>query len=179
MENLTSLISQGQDPSRKIVLRYRSLLAITGRGTITFGVWGVVRWVLYYMFDSRDIERIIRKTDPTGEIISQRGSRLLVFVMMLVVIQIDLCIRLYIGRSAIAESRGKKKKSIYLMVALVYTVLSFFSLITGVIRGDTYTTSWIVESATFLVDLTAEIVLAELIYAAFRLRKLRQGKAGA
>ncbi len=170
MENLTSLISRGQDPSRRTILRYQNLLNITGRGTITFGIWSVVRWVLYYMFDSRDLERIIRKADPTGEVISRQGSRILVFWLLLLVMQIDLGIRMYIGRSAIAESRGRKKKSIYLGVAALYTVMSFISLIGGVLRGDTYTSSWIVEAATFLVDLTAEVVLVELVYAACRLR---------
>ena len=77
------------------------------------------------------------------------------------------------GRSARAVGLGKKRKRAYLVLAGIMAAGSLASMIYFVTGFSMDQYDSILDAAvTFLVELTSFILLAELLAAAFRIRKL-------
>ena len=107
-----------QDDSVKL-RKYENILTISGIGVIAFGLWSVIKAALYFIVQPLDIVSIM----PTEEVQALGDLKVLmngvVLGMILFVLMLDLLLRIYIGRSAIAVGRGrKKKKTIYIILAV-------------------------------------------------------------
>lgn len=91
-----------------------------GLGVIAFGVWSVVKTVLYVALDTESSLR------------SFEGEPYLILGFWIVLggaLAIDLALRFYVGRSAIAEGNGAKRRTAYSVLALLMAALSFVLLV--------------------------------------------------
>ncbi|MBP5167762.1 MAG: hypothetical protein ILP14_00965 [Oscillospiraceae bacterium] len=141
-----------------------------GTGIILFGAWSVVRAML--VLQAKPLAELDLPDDPQIVLF----IKILFFLFLGFFLLASFSFRLYIGLSAQAEGTGRKKKSFYLYltaVILLINILAFFlslySLFTNRF-GNYNTLDYIV---TILVDLTSNILLAQLISTALRVRKLR------
>lgn len=144
-------------------------LRTLGAGVILLGAWTYIKFALtYLMYDSQKDDYGVPPAFVPW-----------IIAFVLVFAGIDFLLRLYIGLSARAEGKGKRKRVFYLIVtgfllsleiaaALVDIYFIFFAY-------DTLFTLII----TFIIDLTSMILLLELMINAVGIRRLRRREATA
>ena len=157
-------------------LRRKQVTLVTlGTGVILFGVWSVVKSLLYF------------RTNLFNDLDTQIEPKLLPYVKLAVVVIValfvlaDMGIRLKIGRRARAEGMGRRQKNGYLILAALIVLVNIIGDLLGVYALVKYGVSeqsgpdYIVS---VLVDLSSTALLAELIVTVLRVRKLRAMSEG-
>ena len=147
----------------------QSDLVAIGLGVIAFGVWSVIKTVLYVAFHTESV---------LGSLEGDKYLILTFWVLLGGVLAIGLALRLYIGLSAIAEGKGKKRKAGYIVLSLLMSVLSFVLLAAGLLAqgfagaaGNT--------AVTLMVEMTSDVLLLEMSISAIRVRRMKKSTAGA
>ena len=102
--------------------KYEHTLAISGAAVVAFGIWSVVKAVVYFIVIP--LAKVGADLRETGGVdfesiqsfgITDRGLGYITAISIVLVLMIDLLMRFYVGRSAIIEGRGRKKSFFYLM----------------------------------------------------------------
>ncbi len=159
-----------------IELRRRRInLSTLGTGVVAFGVWNVLKTILY-IFASPVSFINTEGAGAYGAVV-----RLIFYALLGLLLALDLSLRLYIGLSARAEGRGRRKGSGYIIAAAVLFAMT----------AAYYVAAWVTHSNTRLenqaaldyyvsmfVDITAMIMLGDLLYTAIRARKLEKQMGG-
>ena len=144
------------------IRRLESNLTTIGTGVIAFGFWGFLKFILSYLFLG---------AQSVGIDGDEYITVIAVFVWA-VAILIPL-VYLWIGMSARAEGRGKRKSALYLfMVGWIIFVSTIAILL------ELYSLSklkdWFEIIVTLIIDLTRYVFLIELMVYSISLRKLRK-----
>ena len=156
-------------------LRRKQVTLVTlGTGVILFGVWSVVKSLLYF------------RTNLFADLDTQVEPELLPYMLATVVIVAlfvlaDLGIRLKIGRRARAEGMGRRQKNGYLILAALIVLVNITADLLGVyyiVKNGVPEQSGPDYIVSVLVDLSSTILLAELIITVLRVRKLRAMSEG-
>ena len=196
------MLTERNDSERIRLRRYSDRLAICGGGVIMFSLWNVMRIVLFAIAQPHDLISTINMDEFAGELeeallansdlSASMGAADLRSLINAVIIGFFFlffaCLLLplfYMGRSAIVDGRGLKRKTpVYILVALLAAALLTYSLCPRVVtiirefmaappQADALDTFDILE-ASFIFDLTNDIAIIELIYCAIRTRLLRK-----
>lgn len=149
--------------------KHRSRLKISGYAVIAFGLWSIIRIFLMRYFDPLSFEAMLgEETDIPREFYDE-----VVFIGLLVFLSVDLLYRFFVGRAAIREGNGKKRKIIYAFFALVYGLIS--------VCGDIHYTvllfsqgGRLIGLTDILVDLSACVAMFEIVYSAAAIRVLEK-----
>lgn len=152
-------------------LRRNQIALVTlGTGTILFGVWSVIKTVLY-LLAGPSLDSALEGDPSLTPII-----KFFIFLILSLLMLIDLSLRLFVGRAARAEGMGKKPKSAYLYLAglllafsAVVDLYSLYSFFTGTLKNQ----SGLDYAVSMLVELNSLVLLAGLIVTGRRVRKLR------
>ncbi|MBQ9518927.1 MAG: hypothetical protein IJR59_03420 [Firmicutes bacterium] len=104
--------------------RYSDRLALSGWGVILLGIWESVRAAMSIYFNRAIIFDLIREGLDDTELPFMDLAFALFVGFMVFIYGISLLIHLYIGKSAIADSKGKKKKNLYLVLAALVVLVS-------------------------------------------------------
>lgn len=144
------------------IRRLESNLTTIGTGIIAFGFWGFLKFILSYLFLG-------------AQSVGIDGDEYITVVAIFVwavAILIPL-VYLWIGMSARAEGRGKRKSILYLfMVGWIIFVSTIAILM------ELYSLSklkdWFEIIVTLIIDLTRYVFLIELMVYSISLRKLRK-----
>ena len=144
------------------IRKLESNLTTIGTGIIAFGFWGFLKFILSYLFLG---------AQSVGIDGDEYITVIAVFVWA-VAILIPL-VYLWIGMSARAEGRGKRKSALYLfMVGWIIFVSTIAILL------ELYSLSklkdWFEIIVTLIIDLTRYVFLIELMVYSISLRKLRK-----
>ena len=144
------------------IRKLESDLTTIGTGIIAFGFWGFLKFILSYLFLG---------AQSVGIDGDEYITVIAIFVWA-VAILIPL-VYLWIGMSARAEGRGKRKSALYLfMVGWIIFVSTIAILM------ELYSLSklkdWFEIIVTLIIDLTRYVFLIELMVYSISLRKLRK-----
>ena len=150
------------------------LLVEAGVGVILFAVWNITRVNLYLGLAPIPVEAVYEEAVRNGI-----GEKLFLIVMIAVLAVIliwQLSIRLYIGMSAIAEGKGKKKGCAYLVWAAVLLVSDFqinWQAFDGknIPGGGEATVNQIISMC---LEAASAYVLLQLLIFGIRVKKLRK-----
>lgn len=144
------------------IRRLESNLSTIGTGIIAFGFWGFLKFILSYLFLG---------AQSVGIDGDEYITVIAVFVWA-VAILIPL-VYLWIGMSARAEGRGKRKSALYLLmvgwiifVSTIAILMELYSL--------SKLKNWFEIIVTLIIDLTRYVFLIELMVYSISLRKLRK-----
>ncbi|MBQ1898783.1 MAG: hypothetical protein II163_06405 [Ruminococcus sp.] len=144
------------------IRKLESNLTTIGTGVIAFGFWGFLKFILSYLFLG---------AQSVGIDGDEYITVIAVFVWA-VAILIPL-VYLWIGMSARAEGRGKRKSALYLLmvgwiifVSTIAILLELYSL--------SKLKDWFEIIVTLIIDLTRYVFLIELMVYSISLRKLRK-----
>ena len=157
-------------------------LIISGGAVIMFGLWGLLKSVFYYSLNRIDLVNLL--APELSESLRGQGAQVyrivntIFFFMFLLIVNLGLPIRIYIGRSAAADARGVKKKSV---IYIVLSALIGILLVAGFIRSfDAVPISDIPEevirgmSPSDVINLTSAASCFVLTWYAIRLRIMRR-----
>ena len=153
--------------------RGQNTLFVLGGGVITFSLWSVVKSIMYFMVDPA-------KSFPIDNL--PQEYRLLaltvIFGIVFLIVGLDVGLRIYVGLSARAEARGKKKSRTYILVAAVMAagnLLLFLGSLLAAIFGSHTAPDHVLDTlVSVIVDVTALITLIELVSTARNVQRLRK-----
>lgn len=146
--------------------RYQDRLAISGIAVIAFAVWHTIKPLLYVLY----------RPEYVGEMLNlpleKYGEIDYAFYGMLTVFAFDLMIRMYVGFSAAAESRGRRRGWFYVIVAIIlvciivlFTASTLTDFFSGLATGEAL-------RASLLVDFLSLLSLLDLIRSAIQTKRL-------
>ena len=137
-------------------------LVVIGYGVIAFGVWSVIKIVLYTALNT-DINML----SAEGETVPVE----VFWFIMLVFLAFELSLRLYVGFSAVYEGRGRKKRFGYIILALLMALTSF-ALVAANLAAFGSDESPGKTVVTIIVEASSSIMLAEMAIFAVRVKLL-------
>lgn len=145
------------------IRRIQDTLTIAGSGVIAFSVWSLAKIGLFLTLVDKDVLRRILGIDDDSLIIT-------VYALLGVIALIDFGVRAFVGLSARAEGRGKKKSPVYLVVAAIVAISNASSLgAIAVITSLALSPSMLVVS--IVIEVTAIAALVLVIYSSICLRR--------
>ena len=146
------------------LIKHRHTLAVVGMGAIAFGIWSLIKSILYFVLVEPIFKTISSNYDDLSN--SKYEAWVLVAITFAIVVMFVL----------IAVSRGDKEpgvgffilSSILLLMDMAELIMGALS-IAGIIPSDEDITDQI---STLLVDFTSVVMLIEMLFAAIMIRKL-------
>ena len=152
---------------KQIKLRkYRCNILKAGTAIIAFEVWSVLKGIMSLFF--------VAKTKADFAMIIGEGLNKTVFyVMFFGIIAIDFLIRLYVGKSAIAESKDAdpgNKYIVWLILLGICSTISCFSMFIS----DTMRSGGLNYVVALIVELTLLSITIKLLFSIFGYRKLKK-----
>ena len=147
--------------------RNENILAVSSLTMILFGVWTAIKLVLYFSLSEDGFRAIPKGTDGQLE-------RLILIAILVLFICISMSTRLCVGLSARAESMGRKKGYGYVVLAVLILAADILALGFSLAHIEENFDSWMDLVITLFVETTSMLTIAELIVAAFRVKKLKR-----
>ena len=144
-------------------------LKIVGLGVMAFGAWSIIRTILYITSQWSSIVEEI--TVPE---VSETIMKTMYFFMTAVVLAVEIAIRLYIGRSAVAEGKGERKGPGYIVVAFLITLIGLALTASAIVIPGIHIELNLDLLASLFVEITSAVITFEMCWSAVRVRKLRR-----
>ena len=149
--------------------RRRITLMSLGSGVISFGVWSILKTLLYIYVG---VFNLNVTTVPEEY---QQAATAIAYVMLAFFMMIGLSLRLFVGLRARAAGSGKRQRPTYIVVAgllLAWSVLSLLVAVFSRTSGRMENQSVMDYAVSIFVECCSAAILAELVYTALRVRKL-------
>ena len=181
-------MNTANDPKQIKLRKYENILAISGVAVIAFGVWTIIKSAFYLLLQPFDIEIFI-PPEQLAEMEAEMGPNVDILTSGVIVgaiffiLFLDLLLRFYIGKSAYADGRARKRKRvIYVIVAIIMAVAfanDVWVTVSNLFIGEPTEQSEGVEYmrgvlTSVLLDMTSLLALIELIVSAIQVRRLRK-----
>lgn len=165
-----------------------STLVIVGTGIMIFGVWAALKsFSLLLLRERQTIQELRGYAPEDAPYINDKVLLTATIVGVTVYVLIELAVRAFVGFSAIAEGRGKKSGSMYIVFTFILILLTLSSVITEVyvliigaaggfkeaLNGVEHTTELDVLTS-LVIDLTSMVLMVQMVVSAFRLKKYKK-----
>ena len=162
---------EGNDKLNRKRRAYGNHLTVSGLGIIFFGLWSVLKVFAEMAFGSLNLRSFLM--EGIEDTTQMRAIMYGIFIALIVVI---LLLHYYIGKCAIQVGTGKRRRYLYLLLAVLLFVvnLSGFDKYWNV---NPYATQLDVTFASFLVDVANCVILINLVYTSIRFYQV-SGKLG-
>ena len=156
--------------SNEVRLRkYKHMLVISGMAVIAFGVWSIVKTILYTTAQWNSITEEI--TVPEA---NETLAKMVYLFMIAVTMAVEIAVRLYIGRSAIAEGKGERRRPGYIAVAFLIAFLGLALTASAIVIPGIHIELNLDLLASLFVEITSAVITFEMCWSAVRVRKLRR-----
>lgn len=145
-------------------------LVDAGRGVILFGIWEVaqVNMVLSMSSDFREAWQNAIQTAGVDAKVYTIG----LWVSILFVLLIQFLPRLYIGFSAVAEGKGRKKGNVYIVLTAALLVFNLHTSWISFFSGISQISVNMIVS--FLLNAVSLYIMVELLTAGIGVKRLRK-----
>lgn len=153
------------------IREHQTTLICSGVAVIAFGLWSIVRGMLWIFFNNTWSPDLI-ENGPTGVPAEVSANNVLSFayVLIFVLVLLDLGFRIYIGLSAVSEGSGKHRRMTYVILSCLFLTVSLcgdlFLLVTTVSNDLAMETV-----ASFVVEFSSLIAFFEIIRSSLIIRK--------
>ena len=162
-----------------LMRRSQNTLIVVGTGIILFSIWTVVKTLgLIFMLKDESIAIARKVADEIGISISDQHLYYIVLAVMLIILLLFLAVRTYIGRAAISEGRGVRRRKGYLILAVIMIIINTAAVAANYLLPESQ--EFLGELSTnnslpaFIIEVTSMIMMAEMVFAAARLRRARR-----
>ena len=152
--------------------KYQNTLIVTGGGVIAFGIWSLVRFMTYFLLNTRTMMELLG--------LESKEDVIFVYLIVFIMLLIDLAVRVFVGRAAIMEGTGRKKGYVYIAAGVVLLMLTATSVYNDFLTFSRSHNDVLDGYAATLADVTSMFILAEMLITAVRLKQMyrKQDKAG-
>ena len=158
------------------LIKHRHTLAVVGMGAIAFGIWSLIKSILYFVLVEplSDIinENLDSIIDSNFEALAALALSILIVGLFVL---IDMLFRWKVGRRAMAISRGDKDPGVgFFILSAILLLMDLSELVLGVssiVGAISSSEDMIDQISTLLVDFTSVVMLIEMLFAAIMIRK--------
>ena len=151
--------------------KYQTNLAYGGIAFIAFGIWAAIK---NFVFSTINVEALIQRSQADLDTQLSSATELLAILFVCILL---ILFHVYMGMSAVRDSRGKKKRRmIYLTLAVIYiiaTIVDDCYWMCVQFNGNLEDTNM----TNYIIDMTCVIALVVVIVSAHKLSKYRQQMA--
>ncbi len=161
-------------------IRYRkvcSRLGIAAFGVMAFAVWSVIRTILQMFFGNiaplNEVDNGVAEAQTIEADVSD-VALLLVLIIAFAILAAEIALRIYIGLSARAESKGKKKNIAYIILAGLFIPFYVVVLIYSFQNMNFLESNVFDNIISIILDITSLISFVELFVSAIMLRRMRK-----
>ena len=144
-------------------------LKIVGLGVMAFGAWSIVKSILYTTAQWSSIKEEIVVPEANETI-----AKMVYIFMIAVTMVVEIVVRLYIGRSAIAEGKGERRRPGYVVVAFLITAIGLTLTVTAFVVPGIRMELNLEALVSLFVEITSAVITLEMCWSAVRVRKLRR-----
>ena len=169
---------------REIELRkYQSIMTSVGAGIMMFAVWSFIRMFLLFIINGAAVYQYFIRI-AGDEIKPGEAAAYITFVYTILAVftVVSLICQVYVGSCAVAEGRGRiKRRHLYIVFAVIMIISSAVSICMIIAELITGTDTDVPEEfrTSAVVEFTLMVMLIEMVYASFKVRKLQDaGKHG-
>ena len=151
------------NPDKK-VRRVQGLLYTSGVGIILFSIWTGLRGIesLFEIWNELCQEY--------GTEMENTAISIILCLFIFAVLMFFTFMYVYIGKTAIDVSCGKKKGNMYIVLSVLLNIITWLSYILQFEHGEMFELKTIVY---IIIDLTSNIILIEVIIFSLLLKKMR------
>lgn len=156
--------------------KIRSRLGISAFGVMAFAVWSIIRTILQMFFGTTPTLNEVNNGVAAQTIEAQVDDSVIVLILVVVltVLAVEIALRLFIGLSARAESKGKKKSIVYIILAGLF-IPFYVTIIIYSFQNSNYLESNVFDNIiSIILDITSLISFIELFVSAIMLRRMRK-----
>lgn len=152
------------------IKRYETTLAALGLGVIAFGVWNVVKYLIYFILGVND-----QTAENTGaSSINATTVYYIVYGIVFALLPIELALRLIIGISARSEGLGKKSRKAYIVLSAFIIILKLISFHFDIVSLTDRSSEFIDSLTAVLIDITSIAALVWLIVVSIKLKRAKK-----
>lgn len=153
--------------------KYTDNMRISAFGVILFGLWSILKCIMYLVFDTGVFD-MVDIYDDGSEIL-----RVVVIVITFFILVVDLIFRLIVATSAIRDSKKGDKGLGYIILGSFMFIMYAVILIAGFFNADYYgQIELIIDGVvTVIVDITSLYAIGDLIYSSIMAKSLRKKTA--
>ena len=159
------------------LIKHRHTLAVVGLGAIAFGIWSLIKSILYFVLVNPIGNSIASNYDYTND--SEYETVIVLIISFGIVglfVMADMLFRWRVGRKAMVISRGDREPGVsFFILSAILMLMDLAELVMGVLSITGFMSSdgdLTDQISTLLVDFTSVVMLIEMIYAAVMIRKL-------
>jgi hypothetical protein len=166
------------EPEQIEIRKSQNTLIVVGSGIVLFSIWTVVKTMgTLFLLRKETVEGIRNMMEPV-EGITDDAVFLLLIVMFVVFSAVLMGIRMYVGMSAIAEGRGKRRSRLYIFIAIVMIIGNILYFFTGFFSTGAPEQLGALSRdqsiSTLIIDATSVIMLTQMVISALKIRKFRK-----
>lgn len=153
------------------IRKHQTILICSGLAVIGFGLWSIVRTIMFVYLDPLQFSEMFIEQDQ----VSEELYRAIVIAVLAVLLALDLLFRLYVGLNAIRLGQGQKRKKRFIFFSAAFLIISLcsdFSFFLSAVRGS-FTTE---VFASLIVDITNCIAFYRIITSSLALLRLSKAE---
>ncbi len=150
--------------------RRRNELYNLGTGVLAFGLWSVVKTLMYLLLTPPDLKAYTLSPELRNHL------ALLLVCFILLTTLAELGIRAYIGLSARAEGLGKRRNMTYVVLAFCQVTASLFMSVFFLTQMESAERGRLDTIVSMAVDTSSTIILAEMAFTALKVKKISAGR---
>lgn len=164
------------EPEQIEIRKSQNTLIVVGTGTIIFSIWTMVKILSTLFLLRKETVAAMKENFDNLKDISDVAVFWVMAGIAFLCMAVWVAVRTYVGLSAIAEGRGKRKSLIYLLLAGVMIILSAWSFVAGFFNEDApvelgaFTRNQSISA--LIIEMTSMIMMIQLVASALRIRKL-------
>ena len=138
-------------------------LFVLGTSVMAFGLWNLIKFTVYFFVNAEDIKQVA-------------GEKYFMFAVIITwtIFFISFLLRCFIGFSARAEGKGKRKNVFYLVLTGIIIFVNLTLIIFETVYFSTQLEYIFTMIVTLIIDITSFMLLLELMINSIRVRKLRK-----
>lgn len=160
------------------IRRYKSSLIISGTGYIAFGIWSVLKSIIQITLgaESELFKSLMSEDLNMPEFIN---VRIFIFSIVIVILLLIFFVHWYIGMGAVKYGRGTSRKKGFLLFAIpaaIFSIAEIPNLFKQMIEAGRSTLDTTLVAC--IMNLTMVWILADMMYSAYKLKKLESSDTG-
>lgn len=138
-------------------------LMTLGTGVIILSFWTLVKFALSFFVLGDFFDETMNASDL-----------MIVYIVLWVFAVLSFLIHCYIGVSARSESKGKRKRGFYLVLALIVVLFGVLSVVGDVLLIFYAQDGYLSLAVTMIVDATTLVIMTELFVNAVGVRRYKK-----
>ena len=170
------------EPQQIELRKQEDTLRTVGGGILLMSLWTLGRtFVLLYINRNDIVNLVLHAIGAEGAGLSRDAVYAAAVIIIGILTGMISLLYIYVGMCAVAEGRGKRRGVVYIVLALLMVLgrvpdLFMFSMEEESAQLYTLLGEGL-SLSSYLINLTAIIMLAQMVYSAFRVRRLSKALA--